>query len=107
MRKTVELLHSTIKPGLDNTQGNTTTPPTISIDLDSDDYHKIFSKWKETTTTSPSGRHLGHYKSILKCPELVSYHCIMASLPLGFGFAPSHWTKAIQIMLEKKQEHLS
>lgn len=62
---------------------------------------KIFKHWKESTTMSPSGRHLGHYKAILKCPDLITFHCIMASLPLQYGFAPQRWTKAIQIMLEK------
>ena len=61
----------------------------------------MFSKWKEKTTTSPSGRHLGHYKAILQEPDLIQYHCIMASLPLTYGFTPKRWTKAIQIMLEK------
>ena len=27
--------------------------------------HRRFRKWKESTTTSPSRRHLGHYKSLL------------------------------------------
>ena len=64
----------------------------------------MFSKWKEKTTTSPSWRHLGHYKSILQEPDLMQYHCIMASLPLTYGFTPKRWTKAIQIMLEKKRK---
>ena len=102
MKETVELLHSIIKPGLDKAQNHITTPPEIDISLEPKDFSSIFSTWKETTTISPSGRHLGHYKSILNCPELVSFHCIMTSLPLCFGFAPSCWTKAIQIMLEKK-----
>ena len=50
----------------------------------------------------PSGRHLGHYKAIIHKPELIEYHCIMASLPLQYGFAPNRWKKAIQIMIEKK-----
>ena len=56
---------------------------------------------KKKHTTSPSGRHLGHYKAILQEPELIQHHCIMESLPLTYGFTPKRWTKAIQIMLEK------
>jgi hypothetical protein len=29
------------------------------------DVLKGFQSWKETTSTSPSGRHLGHYKSLV------------------------------------------
>ena len=74
----------------------------INIDITKKDFHQMFCKWKESTTTSPSGRHLGHYKAILETPELIEFHCIMASLPIKFGFAPDRWKKAIQIMLEKK-----
>ena len=62
----------------------------------------VFSKWKETTTTSPSGRNLGHYKAILGSPDIIEFHCIKESLPLHFGFAPNRWKKAIQIMLKNK-----
>jgi hypothetical protein len=31
-----------------------------------DDYKDPLSKWKETTSTSPSSRHQGHYISLLK-----------------------------------------
>jgi hypothetical protein len=31
-----------------------------------DNYKDALSKWKETTSTSPSSRHLGHYISLLK-----------------------------------------
>ena len=40
--------------------------PTISDpDITEDDLWSSFAKWKESTTTSPSGRHLGHMKSLL------------------------------------------
>ena len=103
LQETKELLLQTISPF--NTP-NDTHPHNnkISIDIDQDDFLQIFSKWKESTTTSPSGRHLGHYKAILGSPDLIEYHCIMASLPLHFGFTPTRWSKAIQIMLEKKKQ---
>ena len=96
MPETLELLQSTISPFSQLDQEK------INIHLDPSDYIKIFSKWNEKTSTSPSGRHLGHYKAILQQPTLIDYHCIMATLPLVYGFAPSRWTKAVQIMLGKK-----
>ena len=104
MPETVELLHSTVKPQIQShTQQSSTgnTPPEINITLDQEDYIQMFSKWKEKTTTSPSGRHLGHYKAILKEKDIIQYHCIMSELPLKYVFKLTRWTKAIQIMLEK------
>ena len=90
IQETIELLRSTMKPRLPS-QDNTASlyPSQISIELDKTDYITVFKKWKETTTTLPSGRHLGHYKSILKCPKIIKYHCIMTSLPLQYSFAPT------------------
>jgi hypothetical protein len=42
--------------------------PTISTAIHPDDVSKGFSLWKKTTTTSPSGRHLGHYKALISDP---------------------------------------
>jgi hypothetical protein len=39
---------------------------TLSEQFPTDDIIKGFKKWKEKTTTSPSGLHLGIYKSIIK-----------------------------------------
>jgi hypothetical protein len=40
--------------------------PKIPADISFDEYIKAFDKWRERTTTSPSGHHLGHYKILLK-----------------------------------------
>eukprot|EP00957_Ditylum_brightwellii_P145517 11079943-Ditylum_brightwellii.AAC.1 len=45
----------------------------------------------KTTSLSPSGCHYGHYK----------VHSIMMSLPFQYGFTPSRWLKAVDVMLEK------
>ena len=103
MKETIELLQSAMKPQMPSQDNSTSLHPSqISIELDKTDYTNVFQRWKETTTTSPSGLYSGHYKAILKCPEIVKYHCIMASLPLKYGFASTQWTKAVQIMLENK-----
>ena len=43
----------------------------ISLKITPQDFIHIFSKWKEKTSSSPSGRHIGHYRAILTDPELV------------------------------------
>jgi len=37
----------------------------ISTTISADDLSKAFRRWRESTSTSPSGRHLGHYKALL------------------------------------------
>jgi hypothetical protein len=41
-------------------------PDTISSDISLQDWETKFWKWRESTRTSPSEVHLGHYKSLLK-----------------------------------------
>jgi hypothetical protein len=38
----------------------------ISTVIEFDDFKDALHRWKETSSTSPSGRHLGHYISLLK-----------------------------------------
>ena len=44
--------------------------PTISITITQKEFMTGFRKWRESTSTSPSGRHLGHCKALLRA-ELI------------------------------------
>lgn len=56
---------------------------------------------KETTSSSTSGRHIGHYKATLKDPMLVELHFTMMSIPFLVGIVPDRWKTVTDIMLEK------
>jgi hypothetical protein len=56
---------------------------------------------KESTSSSPSGRHIGHYKGIVNDPTLVSMHASMMSIPFHVGIVPDRWKRITDIMLEK------
>lgn len=43
----------------------------ISLVTSEEDVKKSFCTWRESTSTSPSGRHLGHYKAEIKHPVLL------------------------------------
>ena len=81
------------------------------------DMQKKFSLWKESTSTSPSGRHLGHYRSLLPkdLPDdprssdmakhraiLLTLHHSMINLALQQGQSYDRWQKVVNVMIEKE-----
>ena len=73
--------------------------------------------WPESTTTSPSGRHLGHYRSLLptlplqthtdqetdsKRQELATMHHPHIDYALRNGYSFKRWQKVVNVMLEKE-----
>ena len=60
----------------------------ISTDLTVQQFILEIKIWKETTSTSPSGRHLGHYKAIIGDTTLAQIFTTMTALPLKYGVAP-------------------
>ena len=60
-------------------------------------------KWKESTSTSPSGRHLGHYRTAILDDHVSSIHTAMLNLPIQHGFAPERWTHSVTPMIEKDE----
>ena len=75
--------------------------PTISTVLHSDDISRGFRLWKETTTTSPSGRHLGHYKALITDEKLLQSLTKFLQITLNLGISLSRWHHAVNVMLEK------
>ena len=73
----------------------------IKMEISNDDIVKGFTSWRETTTTSPSGRHLGHYKAMIKDPELLNCFRKFLNIAITRGIAPPRWCKAVNIMIEK------
>ena len=76
----------------------------INTIITPDQFISAIKIWKEQTSTSPSGRHLGHYKTIIKDRVIVQYYCTMCKLPLQYGFAPERWHQAVQTILSKDDE---
>jgi hypothetical protein len=60
------------------------------------------------TSSSPSGRHIGLYKALIidnyeDNKSTVSIFCTMSAIPIRVGFSPNRWSKALQVMLCKKE----
>ena len=67
------------------------------------DYINAIKAWKETTSTSPSGRHLGHYHTAILDKAMVKLHMDLLNLPIAFGFAPERWTHSVTPLIEKDE----
>jgi hypothetical protein len=85
--------------------------PEINTYLSPEDVAQGFWKWKETTSTSPSGCHLG-LRRIPAIPTMevetekirsgilrIQTHII--NIPMTHGFSPKRWQKVVNAMLEK------
>jgi hypothetical protein len=71
-----------------------------------EDFISCFGCVAEKTSSSPSGRHVGHYLACIDLKDelsvlLAAVHAAMMSIPLAEGFCPERWRQAIDIMLEK------
>ncbi len=73
----------------------------IETSITSSDVHKGFSQWKEKTSTSPSGRHLGHYKAAIQNETLLSCLTKFLTLIIDHGLVLERWCNAVNIMIEK------
>ena len=74
---------------------------TIRTRIRAIDITKGFGKWREATSTSPSGRHLGHYKAIIQDPTLLDCLTKFLSITVQRGLSISRWKQAVNVMLEK------
>jgi hypothetical protein len=61
---------------------------TVDTVISTKAYVNAIKAWKETTSTSPSGRHLGHYRTAILDKDMVQLHTDLLNLPIAFGFAP-------------------
>ena len=57
--------------------------------------------WTEKTTPSPSGRHLGHYKTLMANDDFADFLRTQCALPTQHSFALNRWAKAVQLMYQK------
>jgi hypothetical protein len=84
-----------------------------------DEFVSKFKGWKEGTSTSPSGIHLGHYKALIsrhdvdlttdegkeiesKRKDLIRAHVAMINYSLLHAYSYSRWKNVVNVMIEKE-----
>ena len=75
--------------------------PPIETNLSPEDVSWGISRWSEKPSTSPSGRHLGHYKALISDPVLLSCLTKFMNIAIANGIAVSRWSNAVNVLLEK------
>jgi hypothetical protein len=97
----------------------TTKINTINTVLTMEEFTGKIKVWREGTSTSPSGRHLGHYKTLIKnitnaCEpweqdhiencrkELLQAHLHIINYCLVHGYSLKRWKNVVNVMILKE-----
>ncbi len=73
----------------------------LSSEISFPPYRRAIKAWRESTSTSPSGRHLGMYKALLDSTQITADMCGMLNSVKRRGLVPKRWCKAISVLLKK------
>jgi hypothetical protein len=73
----------------------------VTTRITKDDWHRHWSMAKESTSSSASDRHFGHYKAGLRSEYIAYLHALQATLITRRGIVLDRWSKGLSVMLEK------
>ena len=65
------------------------------------EFTSFWSSAKESTSSSKSGRHFGHYKAMTDDPALVTLHVTNINLAATRGEPLTRWCEGVNVLLEK------
>jgi len=78
-------------------------PPQV-IDIPQRSLQEYMEGWKkarETTSSSLSSIHFGHYMVGTFNPDILIFNATMADIPLKTGYSPARWCEGLNVMLEE------
>jgi hypothetical protein len=75
----------------------------IPIEISAEELCRGFKSWREWTSTSPSGRHLGHYKALIQDPTLLLFLVKFMNVAIQSGITIPRWSNAVNVLIEKDQ----
>jgi len=77
--------------------------PPISSVITRQQFEDGIKRWPEATSTSPSGRHLGHYRAMITHPIFSQMQVDLMNIAIQNGIALQRWSKSVTVMIEKDQ----
>jgi hypothetical protein len=78
-----------------------TSSGSLQTNITPDKFATLYKILLEKTSSSPSGRHLGHYKAIANSESLTPIFAKLMSISHKAGFSPDCWQQVVDVMLEK------
>ena len=82
------------------------TETNVSEDLSEWEYRKLYRKTRESTASSLSGLHYGHYKAIVETKLGSAVLHQLTTLPFEYGLSLQRWQQSVHFMLQKKGSSL-
>ena len=76
---------------------------TIDSSVSCNDFRQYWGKARESTASSVSTLHFGHYKSVVSRPTLTHLHSAIVHLAFNYGVPLPRWARGMSCMLEKKE----
>jgi hypothetical protein len=73
----------------------------VSLAISSSDYINHWKGAKESTSSSLSGLHFGHWKAAASNTLLAEVHALFCEITCSTGFSLPRWRKSLIVMLEK------
>ena len=89
----------------------------VSTPVTSCDFKTFFAKWKENTSTSPPGKHIGHYKALLSpafmdddeltdsASRIIGVHVVLLDIATTYRSSLEIWQQKVSIMIGKKADN--
>ena len=75
--------------------------PTFDTTITDDDCFQAVYHTRESTSSSPSGRHYGHYRTLLRDPSLLGCIALIVNFCFQWGVSLCRWERVIQPLIPK------
>ena len=75
--------------------------PIMKTTISSSEVYRLYTKWNENTSTSPSNFHLGLYKALIHSNHVLSILTLLMNIPLKHGRPLLRWENSTMCMIEK------